>query len=79
MEGSGSFLGAGCKAKGKHRGCVWNRKQKKKVLSVVFFFLFSCFRCERLLFYAESRDYWRGKRGTHRGERRSREVRPLRG
>lgn len=40
MEGSGSFLGAGCKAKGKHRGCVWNRKQKKKVLSVVFFFFF---------------------------------------
>lgn len=38
MEGSGSFLGAGCKAKGKHRGCLWNRKQKKKVLSVVFFF-----------------------------------------
>ena len=43
MEGSGNFPGAGRKAKGKHRECFWNRKQRKKVLG-----FFPFFRCERI-------------------------------
>lgn len=75
MEGAGSFLELDVKRR-ENTGCLWNRKQKKEVLSVFLFFPVSGVR--ELPFYAEKRDDWRGKHGTHRGETSSREPRPLR-